>query len=135
MRISDWSSDVCSADLTRKARTVADRLRHLPGVIEAEASAAGTVRVEFSRSETTEADISKALADIGVQHRPAPGMPEAVAAKPPRHDHAEHDPGEGKHEHAHGGLFGPTTELIFSLICGGAQIGRQSCRERVCQDV
>src|SRR3546814_19429877 len=84
MRISDWSSDVCSADLTRKARTVADRLRHLPGVIEAEASAAGTVRVEFSRSETTEADISKALADIGVQHRPAPGMPEAVAAKPHR---------------------------------------------------
>src|SRR3546814_341284 len=75
---------------------------------------------EFSRSETTEADISKALADIGVQHRPAPGMPEAVAAKPHRHDHAEHDHGEGKHEHAHGGLFGPNTELIFSLICGGA---------------
>src|SRR3546814_2489280 len=24
------------------------------------------------------------------------------------------------HEHAHGGLFGPNTELIFSLICGGA---------------
>src|SRR3546814_20997779 len=71
---------------TRKARTVADRLHHLPGVIEAEASAAGTVRVEFSRSETTEADISKALADIGVQHRPAPGMPEAVAAKPHRQD-------------------------------------------------
>src|SRR3546814_15055274 len=67
MRISDWSSDVCSSDL-----------------------------------------------------RPAPGMPEAVAAKPHRHDHAEHDHGEGKHEHAHGGLFGPNTELIFSLICGGA---------------
>src|SRR3546814_2343361 len=39
---------------TRKARTVADRLRHLPGVIEAEASAAGTVRVEKSEEHTSE---------------------------------------------------------------------------------
>ena len=29
------------------------------------------------------------------------------------HDHAGHD-----HEHAHGGIFGKNTELIFAIICG-----------------
>src|SRR3546814_2934631 len=108
MRISDWSSDVCSSDLTpaqlcshddptilslervreiangagaaltekyqhiqwsvdglthaRKARTVADQLRKMPGIVEAEASAVGAISVEFSRSELTEAEIRKALA-------------------------------------------------------------------------
>src|SRR3546814_6128271 len=98
MRISDWSSDVCSSDLptilslervreiangagaaltekyqhiqwsvdglthARKARTVADRLRKMPGIVEAEASAVGAISVEFSRSELTEAEIRKALA-------------------------------------------------------------------------
>src|SRR3546814_15541886 len=36
----------------RRARTISDRLRKVPGVIEAEVSAAGTMRVEFKRSQT-----------------------------------------------------------------------------------
>src|SRR3546814_18086612 len=37
----------------RRARTISDRLRKVPGVIEAEVSAAGTMRVEFKRSQTS----------------------------------------------------------------------------------
>ena len=98
----------------RKARTVADRLRNLPGIIEVEASAAGTISVEFSRSEVTEPEISKTLAEMGVHQRAKPVSISANAAKePPKQGHQEG-------EHAHSNLFGPNTELIFSLICGGA---------------
>ncbi len=109
-----WSVDGLTH--ARKARTVADRLRNLPGIIEVEASAIGTISAEFSRSEVTEAEISKALAEMGIHQRTELISISASAAKGPR----EHDHGPDKDEHAHGGLFGPNTELIFSLICGGA---------------
>ncbi|MBX9643723.1 heavy metal translocating P-type ATPase [Sphingobium fuliginis] len=112
-----WSVDGLSH--ARKARTVADRLRKLPGIVEAEASAVGAIGVEFSRSEVTKAEIRKALAEMGVRQRAEPGAAPAVVSKN-AHAHPEHDHGEGEHEHAHGGIFGPNTELIFSLICGGA---------------
>ncbi len=125
----------------RRARTVADRLCTVPGVLEAEASAGGVVRVEFDRSQGSEKAIRDALAGMGVTVR------EQVAARgsapEPRrsgtdkvadmhgghnhasHDHAGHDHGGDKggrseqdHDHAHGGLLGPNTELIFSLACG-----------------
>src|SRR3546814_11461486 len=117
MRISDWSSDVCSSDL---------------------------------------AEIRKALAQMSVRPRPEIGAASATAATK-AHDHAEHDHAEGEHEHTHGGIFGANTELIFAPICGGAlatgfaieklttapagiplagfQLGRGSCRARVCQYV
>jgi Zn2+/Cd2+-exporting ATPase len=72
-----WSVDGLSH--ARKARTVADRLRNLPGIVEAEASAAGAISVEFSRSEATEDDLRKALADMGVRQRPEPAL--ATTAK------------------------------------------------------
>ncbi len=125
----------------RRARTVADGLRTLPGVLEAQASAGGVVRVEFDRSQGSEKAIRDALAKMGVTVReqvvaraPAPeprrsGTDEAADAHGDHShagpDHAGHDHGEEKggrgekdHDHAHGGLLGPNTELIFSLICG-----------------
>ncbi|GHE75245.1 MULTISPECIES: heavy metal translocating P-type ATPase [Hyphomicrobiales] len=125
----------------RRARTVADGLRTVPGVLEAQASAGGVVRVEFDRSQGSEKAIRDALAKMGVTVReqvvaraPAPeprrsGTDEAADAHGDHShagpDHAGHDHGEDKggrgekdHDHAHGGLLGPNTELIFSLICG-----------------
>src|SRR3546814_2394865 len=92
MRISDWSSDVCSSDLLaqsagatiteqyghiswdvdglqhqRRARTVAARLRKMPGVIEAEASASGHIRAEFMRREVSDEDIRRVLGTLGVR--------------------------------------------------------------------
>ena len=127
----------------RRARTVAEHLRRLPGVVEAEANATGPVRVEFDRRATTEADLRRALADLGVTV-PASAPPEvqALPAEPPAVDepevgdshHAGHDhaPGEGHDDdhsghghapgahggHSHGGIFGAKTELIFAVLSG-----------------
>lgn len=89
----------------RRAQTVADHLRALPGVLEAVASAAGTVRVEFDRQQVTEGEIREALAQLGVHQRHEVGEP--------AHEHDEDS------DHRHGGIFGTNTELIFALICGG----------------
>lgn len=90
----------------RRARTVGDRLRALPGVMEAEANASGLVRVEFDRAAMSEQAIREALTGMGVTQRLA-----AAAAKPPARGHEDHD-------HAHGGILGANTELIFAQVCG-----------------
>lgn len=115
----------------RRARTISDRLRKLPGVIEAEVSAAGTMRAEFQRSEISADNIRKALADMGVsQKKPAfaatdlargvPAAAEAEDAHGPDHKPGnDHKHGEGgDHDHDHGGIFGERTELAFALLCG-----------------
>ena len=105
----------------RRARTVAERLRKTPGVIEAEATAAGMIRIEFNRDLTDEAALRDALSQMGVRVR---------EEKPHAHAHEEaeeHAHGEGEehtheegeaHAHAHGGIFGEQTELIFALLSG-----------------
>lgn len=127
----------------RRARTISDSLLELPGVLEAEASAAGSVRVEFDRKETSEDVILGALAGLGV-HRKT----EAAHSASHSHDHEDHghshddghehgrehghgDDGHdhshhhhhghdhsGGHNHDHGGIFGPKSELIFALLSG-----------------
>ncbi|WP_447954388.1 heavy metal translocating P-type ATPase [Sphingopyxis chilensis] len=88
----------------RRARTVGDQLRRLPGVIETEASAVGAVRVEFDRSAISEPDIRRALAEMGVWQRAPRVVPAAAAPE--------------EEEHEHGGIFGRNTELIFAVISG-----------------
>ncbi len=117
----------------RRARTVTERLRQQPGVVEAEANATGPVRIEFDREVATEADLRRVLAGLGVSVR-GDEPPEVAAADGDavEGDHAGHDhgPGEGHgeheghghapgaHDHAHGGIFGERTELIFALLAG-----------------
>ncbi|MFG1260570.1 heavy metal translocating P-type ATPase [Xanthobacter flavus] len=132
-----WQADGITHE--RRARTVANSLRALPGVLEAEASASGLVRVEFDREAVTEQEIRKALVQMG-----AVAAGDAAALGSDRldahagHDHgaakhthaeSEHEGGRGEHGHAHGGMLGPNTELIFSLVCGallviGFAVGR-----------
>ena len=107
----------------RRARTVAERLKALPGVLEAEASAAGLVHVEYDRTRIDEDSIIGVLGDMQVGI--VGGRQDAHRAHGPGdHDHAHpaddgHDHGAGEaHDHAHGGLLGPNTELIFALACG-----------------
>ena len=117
-----WT-DVEGLGHTRRARTVSDRLRQLPGVVEAEASAAGVIRAEFSRTEISLDQIRSALGDMGVYQKSAG----ETKAMPTKHEHDEkgdhkgHDHGEeagGDHGHAHGGIFGANTELYVALLCG-----------------
>lgn len=114
----------------RRARTIGDRLREIPGIIEVEVGAAGTLRAELKRPETSIEIIRKALSDMGVMQKSAI----VVAASPQapqvhgkdRHEHSpghEHGPDhklgeDGDHDHDHRGIFGERTELIFALLCG-----------------
>lgn len=108
----------------RRARTVAERLCKLEGVLEAEATASGTVRVEFDRSSTNELRIRAALAESGVvcpvpvNEAPTAAPELALAGEEPSHGHEGHDHGEHAAGHSHGGIFGANTELIFALLSG-----------------
>ena len=97
-----WQLDIPH---TRRARTVAKRLRTLPGVIEAETSAAGGIRAEFDRSVTSEAELRRELEKMRIGA--------TAAARPRVGDHAGHDHPDGETrsvdeaEHDHeGGILG-----------------------------
>ena len=109
----------------RRARTVAERLRRREGIVEAHASASGTLRIEFDRSTIDEAHIEAALAEVGVTRPalkaaaparavPGPGHDPAASGQAEPHGH-EHEKGG---DHSHGGVFGSNTELIFALLSG-----------------
>jgi len=109
----------------RKARTVSEQLRAIPGVLESDANASGLVRVEFDREQVSEDEIVDALSRLGVRR-------DKRANSPSKDVHAGHDHGAGAHDekaghrhdgghdhdHSHGGFLGPNTELIFALACG-----------------
>ena len=97
-----WAADGLSHQ--RRARTVTERLRQQPGVVEAEANAAGPIRIEFDREPTTEADLRRALAGLGVTVAPEPAetlpLPDSTLPDSPppiADDHVGHDhaPGRG----------------------------------------
>ncbi|MCG2663576.1 MAG: heavy metal translocating P-type ATPase, partial [Brevundimonas sp.] len=99
----------------RQARTIGARLRAVPGVLEAEAGAGGTVRVEFDRTVTGEPALLAEL-DRAIGRKPARRAGDLV-----ERDHG-HGAGQPKHgaepAHAHGGA----AELIFALVCGALLI-------------
>ncbi|WP_228893942.1 heavy metal translocating P-type ATPase [Pseudoduganella aquatica] len=123
----------------RSARALADRLRAVPGVHEAEVSPSGAVTVEYERALVSEEALRSVLSEPGAvpsagassgTNTAAPAQHIVVPNKAERHDdhdHAGHDHGErfphpegkeGDHEHAHGGIFGENSELIFASVAG-----------------
>ena len=115
----------------RRARTVAERLRQVSGIIEADASASGAVRVEFDRTLIAELEIRNLLKAMGAPPREPDTTGSSTTSSAPHggHDHAHEEPApDGKakaadshagHDHGHGGVLGENAELIFSLVCGG----------------
>lgn len=99
----------------RRARVVADHLRLIAGVLEAEVSSAGLVRVEFNRELIAEEDIRGALSEMDVQVI-------AESAETPAADReTEQKPAKQEaHDHDHGGERGwlSNTELLFALSSG-----------------
>lgn len=75
-------------------------LARLPGVLECVVSADGTVRLEYDREATDEAALRDAIGRGTGEHT------------------AHHEDAAGNHDHAHGGVLGPNTELIFVALCG-----------------
>src|SRR3546814_12301860 len=101
MRISDWSSDVCSSDLGQPRLLVADQDREVLGHVAA--------------LHGVDADLFQSLGEL-LQLRRAvelAAIPETAG------------PGEDRRDGVRG-------RLLALLVL---EIGRASCRERVCQYV
>lgn len=99
----------------RRASAIEARLSRIDGVLEGVVSPDGTVRVEFDREVATKEAIESAARAWKLPVERSPG--DHVG-----HDHddevheADHD--HSRHDHAHGGIFGPRSELIFAVLCG-----------------
>ena len=89
----------------RRARTVESRANQIAGVLEAAASPAGVLRIEFDRLVIDEGSIRSEIEKIDGQFM------EAVK------DTAGKSEGD-EHVHEHGGIFGENSELIYAGICG-----------------
>ena len=125
-RFGHYSGRLPQSVTARSARTLATRLTRLPGVLEADVSAAGALRLEFDRDvadlEQLAAELRAHGLDINAAalRRPAavPQLAVAPATGDEGQEHARHVHAKGEKEHAHDGLFGEHTELIFSLTTG-----------------
>lgn len=123
----------------RTARQFAIRLRAIPGVLEAEVSASGQIRIEYERTAVRRQQLDDAVRSYGAMLSDGAAL-ERVVELPQQggerehhnHGHADHQDhihdghehgkeSEGSHaghDHAHGGIFGEKTELLFALIAG-----------------
>lgn len=119
--------------LARAARRMADGLRTIPGVMEADVSASGAVRIEYDKQRVSARELLDRAAELGIHQ----GRPEVASASKADHDHNgdhahddshdhkhTHDAKSGEkgghagHDHAEGGLFGEKSELVFALLAG-----------------
>lgn len=98
------------------ARHLAQRLRAIQGVVEADVCASGAVRIEYDRTVLSADALADRLAGLGVAGAPE-ALPPAAVAEEEKHVHEGHA-AHGEAGHAHGGLFGERTELVFALLAG-----------------
>ena len=123
-----WDADGIGHE--RRARMVADALRAKAGVLEADASASGRVHIEFDREQISHEQLRELLEKIGVRPRISFFATSDSPTKKSDHVHQVGDGHKqhtasgdgGKHSHAHGGLLGANSELIFALACGALLI-------------
>ncbi|MCS0588281.1 heavy metal translocating P-type ATPase [Massilia norwichensis] len=106
----------------RNARLFSERLRQVPGVLEAEVSASGRIRIEYERAGISREKLDGLVRELGAElvpnGEPAHGKePEHELEHDHEHAHGGKDEHAG-HEHAHGGIFGEHAELIFAVLAG-----------------
>jgi Zn2+/Cd2+-exporting ATPase len=97
----------------RRAQTVESRAGRIAGVMEAAASPAGVLRIEFDRKVIDEAGIRAGVRKLGVQMidtRNDTSVAEPVAVE-------LNSAGE-QSEHKHSGRSGERTELVFAALSG-----------------
>jgi len=125
----------------RAAERIASQLRALIGVIEAEVSAAGAMRIEYDRTAVDLADMHKRLNALGVavsaveKRSEGAGSSSTVRKADAGDDHKEDHKGhkhdkdhvEGEEGHDHGGPFGEKSELIFAAIAGALLLAGWLC--------
>lgn len=116
----------------RGARLFAERLRQVPGVLEAEVSPSGRIRIEYERTNVSQSQLEELVRSSGTEFANAgTARLSSVPRKEHQHTHDEHgghEHGTGKdeahagHEHGHGGIFGEHTELIFAVAAGACVV-------------
>lgn len=118
-RYGHWSSQSMAMH-ARRASAIESRLGRIDGVIEAVVSPEGAIRVEYDRKLTNESVITDALKQWTQYTSDASneqaGRRRHDEGQEDDHDHAGHKHPSG--EHAHGGIFGTKSELIFAILCG-----------------
>ena len=129
----------------RAAQTFADTLRRIPGVLEADVSPFGAIRIEFDRTVLAEDTLIEKASRLGAvappvisvgmrdihaleRHAGSAGVAQPLArvvAEPAhgehahdKHAHGEAEGGHAGHDHGHGGPFGEQSELIFAILAG-----------------
>lgn len=127
----------------RGARLFAERLRCIPGVLEAEVSGAGRIRIEYERAAVPRAQLEGLVRSLGAEmtdgeasvtasghagEHAHDGQADHGHGHEHEHDGKEHradhqhahagKDGHAGHDHAHGGIFGEHTELIFAVLAG-----------------
>lgn len=105
---------------TRQARNIEQKLKSLPGMIEASVSASGMVRAEFEKAQLNESEIIEALQKEGLsipdQFVDAKRYLATIKNKPAK-DTSESQPC-CQREHDHSGIFGENTELVYAILSG-----------------
>lgn len=100
----------------RHTRLIEAELKSKKGILTVSVSGGGAVLIEFDRGLIKKEQILGFIKEMGLQvaGEETP-LKEHDHNGGQRHEDEEHE----EHGHAHGGIFGRNTEIIFSLLCGG----------------
>src|SRR3546814_5315217 len=146
MRISDWSSDVCSSDLGIIAQILVPegsdnvKVGTVIAVIAGEgedASSAKAAPAEAKKEEEPKAaiqDVAPAKAGAAGGSAPTPAAAAGGTELPSRSAGAT-DKGERVKASPLAKRLAEEKGIDLKTLTGSGQIGRASCRERVCQEV
>lgn len=109
-------AEIAETATPRSARSKAQRLEQMDGILEAELSGAGALRVEYDREAISDKDLRDAIDKFGLNISKIHGKPERDSDHDD-HDHDDHDhdhDGHG-HDHSHGASG---VELGFAIAAG-----------------
>lgn len=98
----------------RRARTIRGRLEAIKGVIDVGVAVEGIIRIEFDRNLTDKQALLSAIAKLQIVAEQLPNKHGTPAAKKAQKIEKTTE----DKQHAHGGIFGANTELIFAILCG-----------------
>lgn len=115
----------------RHARIIENQLRSVEGLTDVSVSGTGVISAEFDQHRTDAKKIKNLITDLGLKVIHTEDGPEHTheqeSDKGKKHVH-QHDEehkqkdhsheGKETHDHAHGGIFGKNSELIFSIVSG-----------------
>ncbi|MEO6069470.1 MAG: heavy metal translocating P-type ATPase, partial [Chitinophagaceae bacterium] len=110
------------------ARIIEAQIKSLKGVSTVSVSGTGFIQLEFKKESISQEAVIEQISKSGLTIKKIEDFhvhetnkhADKKEGHDDKHEGHEHDHAkEGEaHEHAHGGIFGEKTELIFAIICG-----------------